>query len=549
MRKCSLVLLLVGSMWMGCVSTANNVKPTEGAQLVPDAGPVDAGPPAPPPDPRAQIAPLRETARSLLKLQSELYWKNWTTGDPIDVAGTYVGHEALFSKESIALVSAAEAAETEPERKRADDYFKLYLASEYIARQVATLEDQIANLRGLSTFKVGDKELPYYALEVLQAKEDNHPRRLELAHAALPVLAQLNPLLQKKEELTQKLVSELGYSGYNEFASQLRNVDLESLAATADQLLTQTETIYTGALAAAVHRELNLELNQMRRADIPRFFYDANVRSAFPAEQMMPRLKALLSGMGIDFDSLKSITLDDKPAERKNPRGVCFAIEVPTDVRLSIKPQGGVDDYLQLYHESGHALSHAFTTTPVWEFQQLGSYAVTEAYAFLFEDLLEDPRYLAELGLSGELLQHYVHSAAVKKLYMLRRYAAKVIFERAWHAGDADPAARYAEVFSRASGFPVTAEDAQQFMVDHDNFFYSADYLRAWFLAAQIDEALASKFGETWWHDPKAGELLKSLWSHGNSQSADEVAKAIGASGLDPAPLLRRVQARLGPSK
>jgi oligoendopeptidase F len=301
-------------------------------------------------------------------------------------------------------------------------------------------------------------------------------------------------------------------------------------------------------MAEAVSKELNLPLGDMRRADIPRFFHAANVQSLFPSSQMMPRFKALLAGMGIDLDALH-LTIDDKATPRKNPRAVCFPVVVPTDVRLSIKPQGGVDDYAQLFHEGGHATHFASTTTPVWEFQQLGNGTVTEAYAFLFEDLLEDPKYLGEVGMTGELLKSYVRSAAVKKLYMLRRYCAKVIFERAWHAepplqGDALKP-KYKELLSRAYGFPMTDEDAARVLTDHDDFFYSADYLRAWFLAAQVSDALERKFGATWWHSPEAGKTLRALMSHGNGLSADEVVQQLAEAQLDFAPLVKRVRARL----
>jgi hypothetical protein len=132
----------------------------------------------------------------------------------------------------------------------------------------------------------------------------------------------------------------------------------------------------------------------------------------------------------------------------------------------------------------------------------------------------------------------------VKKLYMLRRYAAKVLFERDWHGGAKDPAARYAVLLSRAYGFPVPDEDAR-YLTDHDDFFYSADYLRAWFLAAQLDAALAARYGERWWHNPEAGGVLKGLWVSANAHSADEVLRSLGLNGLETAPLLERLEKRL----
>ncbi len=450
---------------------------------------------------------------------------------------------------SLATIRAAREKETDATRRRADDFLELYFASEHLAAATSSLGDQIANLEGAATFSFDGKDLPYRNLEQLLANESNHGRRLAMGEASLPVVAQLNPLLQEKEARSEKLASELGFGGYNGLSARLRDVDLDALASEAERLLTDTDKLYADAMGAAVHRELGLDLKDMRRADIPRFFHAVAVQSAFPADQLLPRLDSLLSGMGLELSHLPGVTIDGRALPNKNPRAVCFPIEVPTDVRLSIKPQGGVDDYLQLYHEAGHALHFANTTTSLWELQVLGNNVVTEAYAFLIEDRLEDPAYLAELGLSGELLAHYVRSAAVKKLYMLRRYAAKVLFEKAWHSGETNPRAQYATFLARAYGFPVPEDESQRYLLDHDDFFYSADYLRAWFLAAQLDAALATRFGPTWWHKPEAGTLLKSLWAQGTAPSAEAIAKSLGSPGLETQPLLDRLQARLATKK
>jgi hypothetical protein len=519
------------------------------ATELPDAGPRDAGAPDAGPPPAAfDLSALRTEAQALVQAQSDLLWKNWTTGAPVDLAGTYAGHTGLFSLETIARVQAAERAEADPEKRRALTDLELYLAGEHIAQETASVSGQVASLEGSATLSFEGAEIPFRNLDALLANEHDHARRLALYAAATPVLAKLNPLLEKREARTEEVVGELGYGSYAALGARMRDADLAALAAQAEALLTQTDALYTRALGAAVHQELNLDLSEMRRADVPRFFHAASVQSAFPAAQMLPRFTALLAGMGIDLAQLK-LTLDAAPTPHKNPRAVCFAVKVPDDVRLSIKPSGGADDYAQLFHEGGHALAFASTTTPVWEFQQLGNATVAEAFGFLFEDRLEDPAYLKELGMTGELLHGWVKNAAVRKLYMLRRYAAKVLLEQAWHGpaplSGAPLRARYRELMQRALGFPVTDEDAARTLTDHDDFFYSADYLRAWFLAAQLDQALAQKYGAAWWHAPEAGKQLRALMASGSGLTADQVAQAVGQKGLDPAPLLQRLNERL----
>lgn len=534
------LLLIASAALAACKTAGSEVKAPEQAA----AAPVDAGPPAP-----IDLAPRREEAKALLHKQADLYWKNWTTGEGVDIAATYAGHDALFSREVLEQVQRNEAAEADPLKKRALTDFELYLLSEHISKELAPLADEIAKLQGTATMSVDGQEVAFRNLEPMLANESSHAKRVALSEAALPVLNRLNPLLERKQQETELLIKALGFASYDALSARMRDADLDALAKQADALLTSSNALYTKSMGDAVNRELRLELKDVRRADVPRFFHSAAVQSAFPAAQMMPRFTALLAGMGIDLDKLSGIRIDARTDPKKNPRAVCFPVSVPDDVRLSIKPRGGVDDYDQLFHEGGHALHYASTTTPVWEFQQLGNSTVTEAYAFLFQDRLEDPRYLSELGMTGELLNSYVRSAAVRKLYMLRRYAAKVLFEHAWHG--AQPLtpeqlrARYKAIMERAYGFPLTDADVAQLYVDHDDFFYSADYLRAWFLAAQLDAALSAKYGERWWHAPEAGKQLQKLWASGNQPTADEVAQALGQKGLDQAPLLKQLAERL----
>jgi hypothetical protein len=492
---------------------------------------------------------LRDEARVLLERQAELSWRNWVYGDPLDLASTYQGHERLFSPPSIEEVQR-QAAISKGDRQLALSFFRVYLAGELIGRSVAPLSDQVANLEAEETFSAPPTgEHPYRELDRLLANESSYQRRGDLYHAALSVVRKLNPLLLQKEEATQKLLPQTGYPTYLALGAAMRRTDLDATAELADGLLRDTEEVYKAAMQRQVQAELGLTLAGMRRADIPRFNRGPDLDAFFPADQMVPRLEATLKGMGIPLASQTNIRIDDAPLPKKNPRAVCFPVVVPTDIRLSVKPFGGLSDYRALFHETGHAEHYAHTETPVFEFQQLGDSAPTEAYAFVLESLISNPGWLAKnAGLNGLRLHDYLRGAAVKQLYLVRRYAGKLRFEIGWHRGAVDPKKLYQQELGRAYGFPVTEEDAERYLVDHDDFFYSADYLRAWVLAAQIQDQLVQRFGPTWWEKTEAGDFLKSLWRHGNQRDAEEIAKQMGAPGLSTVPLLRQLTRALDPT-
>jgi len=498
-------------------------------------------PPPPPPNSLAsEVAAARHEAQALLHTQAELAWSNWVYGDPLDLAHTYEGHEALFSKETIAKVKALEAEAHDPLQHRALEYLRVFLGGELVGRATAPLADRAATLQAEASFQGPDgNEHPFRELERLTAGEKDHRLRVALYDGSLSVVEKLNPLLIEREKLTATLLPQLGYPTVQAFSADLRMADLTALKRDADDLLSRTDSLYRAAMDRELRTELGLPLADARRADIPRFNRSPDLDAFFPADKMVARLETTLRGLGIDLEKQPNIRIDDKQLPSKNPRAVCFPVQVPSDVRLSLKPIGGVADYRALFHEAGHAEHYAHTTATQFEFQQLGDNSATEAYAFLLEGLIDDPLWLADnAGLTGRKLDDFVRASAVKKLYLLRRYAGKLLFELGADTGPAE----YQAILTRAYGFPVSTGDSRRYLVDRDDFLYSADYFRAWFLAAQIEEKLKQRFGARWWTSAAAGDVLKSLWAAGNALSVEEVAQRLGDPGLKLEPLLRHFE-------
>ncbi|MHB1416867.1 MAG: hypothetical protein ACYC1C_16595, partial [Chloroflexota bacterium] len=122
------------------------------------------------------------------------------------------------------------------------------------------------------------------------------------------------------------------------------------------------------------------------------------------------------------------------------------------------------------------------------------------------------------------------------KLYMLRRYASKLLYELQLHKGDlTGMEALYATTLGDNLGIRVPAEN---FLNDVDDNFYAARYIRAWIFEVQLRRRLEEKFGESWFASRDAGEFLRGLWGDGQRLSADELAHQLGYDGLDIGPLL-----------
>jgi hypothetical protein len=201
---------------------------------------------------------------------------------------------------------------------------------------------------------------------------------------------------------------------------------------------------------------------------------------------------------------------------------------------------GGREDYAALFHEGGHTEHYAHVSAALpFEFRYLGDNAVTESFAFLLDRLTENDVWLQDmLGTDPE--QVVSHSRAVE-LIMLRRYCAKLVYERELHGPDAKLDAmpeRYAELLSGATRVVWPREN---WVSDVDPGFYVACYLRAWALEAIWRRSLRDRFGERWFERREAGDWLRELWAQGQRLSAEELLADALSEELEFGPLIEEL--------
>ena len=243
-----------------------------------------------------------------------------------------------------------------------------------------------------------------------------------------------------------------------------------------------------------------------------------------------------MNGLGICVDSQRNIVIDSEPRPRKNPRAFCMPIRIPDEIRLVIRPVGGQSDYQSLLHESGHAQHFGWSSPGLApEFKYTGDYALTETYAFLFNHLVSDRDWLSDfLGIVNS--SEFIRSVMLARLVTVRRYIAKLSYERQLHSGDdiASKAGTYAELQTSSTRFKT---EPIEYLFDLDDGFYSASYLRAWAFEVMLREYLKTCFGAKWWASPRAGSFLKEIWETGDRYTADEMAAQIGIGPIYFGPL------------
>ena len=149
----------------------------------------------------------------------------------------------------------------------------------------------------------------------------------------------------------------------------------------------------------------------------------------------------------------------------------------------------------------------------------------------LFELLVNEPAWLTRRLDFGRPREFAAEGGAVL-LYVVRRYAAKFLYELELHGGaplETMPD-RYVEHMHEATKITPASAD---YLADVDAGFYSTSYLRSWALEAQMRAFLREEFGNTWFARREAGSLLRELWSEGQRLTADDIVRDLTGASLE----------------
>ncbi len=451
----------------------------------------------------------------------------------LGIGEIYDRYAGLFEREAVERIGAEREAAAGDSQRRLR-YLHQFAFDGHLGAATREIEARLAELEATLEVQVDDEAMPYRAAAIAQANEPDSDRRARIERARNAVLAErLNPLHREALERHHAIAAELGWPSYLDAYTDLRGLDLRSLASRLDDFGRRTEQDYARLVDPELELTVGRSLDEARRADLPRLFRAAHLDDGFPSEGLVGSFRRTLAGLGIDLDSQDNVLLDTESRPSKSPRAFCATPRVPAEVHLVVPPIGGREDYSTLFHEGGHAEHYGCTDASLpFEYRHLGDNGVTESYAFLLEGLTADWDWLTEILGSADPAPAVEHAGAAK-LIMLRRYSAKISYEVELHGPDADlerMPGRYSSLLGDRIGVPWPSES---WLSDVDGGFYVACYLRAWALEVSWRRALRERFGPRWFANPEAGAWLRELWSQGQRLSAEELLSETLGQSLD----------------
>jgi hypothetical protein len=496
---------------------------------------------------------LRSEGQAFMEEISREYYVSGAGLKPsADLQPIYARHRAVIGPEALAFARQVlrDSAPGSEEHRQARMLVE-WLAELQSSRELAPLEEREIAWEGSAIVTLDDGrqvEFQRAAIEMAISRDRRERLALEKARNAI-VAAELAPLRRRRFEREREITEALQLGdGYNATFEALSGIALGEVATQCEAFLEDTQALWDDTFPRFVRKVLHIEPDEATRADALALFHGHEFDEHFPSSTMEWEIRRQVREMGVDPIAGGRVLYDTEDRPAKRARAFCAPARVPDEVYLVLRPHGGQSDWSTFLHELRHALHFAYMHAELpFEYRWLGDNSITEGYAMLFDHLMHDAGWLKRYTpLSSGKLDAFIRATAFSELHMIRRYAAKLLYEIDLHGG------RYSydqltdlfvERLTRATSFRYSGSDA---FVDVDPRYYAARYLRAWQLQALITETLRERYNEDWWRNPRAGPwMLAELFAEGQRELAPEQARRISGKDLGFGPLVRAIEREL----
>jgi hypothetical protein len=406
-----------------------------------------------------------------------------------------------------------------------------FTLGEYLLRQThvssATLVDQ--QQAAVVQVPIVDETVAFWQVSSRLALERKRVLRNALENASLGVIQGFHQLYREFWSGLFATIEALGYPNLIALWEELSGVPLDVFLKPLEAILRETEDTYRDRMQWHLKRALGIKLEVARRHDILALFGANETATWFPSADMVPCLQRWLHDWGWQVEEHTNLRVEQRPTMAGS--AWCAPFEIPGDIRLALAPSEGMRAYAQAFREMGKSLLLA--SLPAGAPRELRCFpdpSLVEGQAELCGGLVRTSRWVQiyrhipqpEEGLS---------LAQLERLYIVRRYIGKCLYERTFYEDSAldgkDEA--YRDALRRACGF--TYPEAY-YLDDIDPGFGSFWNVRGWVLCAAIRRQLHQQYAEEWFREPEALLALQDFWRQSPYRTVEALMEQVGNSPL-----------------
>jgi hypothetical protein len=397
-----------------------------------------------------------------------------------------------------------------------------------IEKQVETIENEIKRCESSAKISVRDTK---QNIAYEKSANNRHVVERQLADALRPC----DDLRIEKLEKLNQLTGTLGFESYTAFCSNLNGTDFKSLLNSASVFMNRTATGYRLQLSQLASQFIHLPVNELSHSDYLFLKQQLQFNNLFPLNAGLKSFISMLRDLGINIEQQNNLHIINN--SRMDHHWIKHSVRFPitcNNIRLVIGGNEGLNQYIDLFEVGAEAQHLAWSsntlTTQYPEFFYSPDNATNKGYGLLFGYLFQDPIWLTEHGgLSYTDAQRVVRTLAFINVYIIRRLYATFaytfeLFNNSPTRSD-QLSLTYSELHKDATGFMHLKG---MYLTEIDQYFQSAQELRAWTFAIGLREHLRTRYGKRWWTKQQARDDLIDLWNTASRYKVEELAQLIG---------------------
>jgi hypothetical protein len=398
-------------------------------------------------------------------------------------------------------------------------------------RQAILPQQQAIQARQRSAVCVVDEEsMPLLASFTAMAMEKRRDRRAAIEAAVGEQLASVNALFEVQFKELCRVAASLGYASLAALWADILPVEPAAQQDEVDQILEETQEVYTDLLAWAVKKRLDVPPGQLRRHDILALFTFPEYQQYYQPDALISRLQACLHDMGVDPHADGRIVLRQCSPAFGPPMAV--AVQIPDEIVLMYNQVSGVKGAEAYAGAYGKALLWAYTSPELSVVSRLlGDAALPTSSAQLLAEMVALPGWLHHY-LRVHVDERYWPWRLLDRLYRLRRQLGRFLYAQYISTSESLAGAQeaYREIMMNAC--QVNYHPAY-YLTDWDWAYTSLTYLRGWKLAYLLLETLRQQFADDWFRNPDSGVWLQEYWHSALGESVEALLQGLGGVAWD----------------